>query len=444
MPEIPLKTSLTPEEMFHSFYQECENAFLLESAEGPEKLERYSFIGFNPKKKVTHKGSYVETNGKRKKTLNPFDALKKQIDIGKMGLDAEGFIGGAVGYFAFDFASRFEEIYMALPDDPGFPDFEFGIYEDALAYDHRKKRTKYVYTKENRIEEIRKIMEKPLKQHAPLNIKSIKCNTSRDEFCKKVKAAKEHIVSGDIFQVVLSKRYDIEFEGSLMRFYSNLKKINPSPYMYCIKFGERQIVGASPENLIRIENGKITSFATLAGTRPRGTNAEEDKKLEKELLNDEKECAEHRMLVDLTRNDVGKVSTPGTVKVPELMAIHKFSHVQHIASQVTGDLAEGKSCFDAFKAIFPAGTVSGAPKIRAIEIINRLERERRGPYAGAVGYFSKNGNADFAIGIRTLFANGKTAYIQTGAGIVYDSDPEKEFEETEKKAMALLLAIGDE
>ena len=271
-----------------------------------------------------------------------------------------------------------------------------------------------------------------------------KCNVSKERFCKMVEEAKEHIRAGDIFQTVLSKRYEIRYAGSMMPFYRKLKATNPSLYMFYIKFGEREVIGSSPENLIRVEGRELTSYATLAGTRPRVKTETEDTRLETELLNDEKERAEHLMLVDLTRNDIGKISVPGTVKVPEFMSVHKYSDVQHIASVVTGRLADGKDSFDAFSSIFPAGTVSGAPKVRAIEIIDKLEGTKRGPYVGAVGYFSANGNADFAIGIRTLFARKGSAYIQTGAGIVYDSVPEKEFDETEGKARALLQAIGVE
>jgi len=211
--------------------------------------------------------------------------------------------------------------------------------------------------------------------------------------------------------------------------------------MYFLSFGDRKIIGSSPENLVRVEGRKIDSYATLAGTRPRGKNPAEDEALEKELLADEKERAEHLMLVDLTRNDVGKVSKFGTVNVPELMEVHKYSHVQHICSHVEGELAEGKDCFDAFNSVFPAGTVSGAPKLRAMEIIEELEKSRRGPYSGAVGYFSFNRNCDFAIAIRTLFARRQKAYVQAGAGIVYDSVPEREYQETENKMRALLKAL---
>ncbi len=238
--------------------------------------------------------------------------------------------------------------------------------------------------------------------------------------------AKQYVTAGDIFQVVLSKRFQFQYSGSLLTFYKSLRQINPSPYMFYYKSDQRQIVGASPEMLVRVDNQKVITFP-IAGTAPVTANAEENVRLGNELLNDQKERAEHVMLVDLARNDVGRISRYGSVTVPEFMQIHQFSHVQHIVSQVSGDLKDGLESFDALKAVFPAGTVSGAPKVRAMEIIEELEPSHRGPYAGAVGYFSCNGNSDFAITIRTLFSEGNKAYIQVGAGIVADSIPEKEW-----------------
>jgi anthranilate synthase component 1 len=266
-------------------------------------------------------------------------------------------------------------------------------------------------------------------------------NVGREKFEESVRAAKEKIVEGEIFQVVLSRRYSLPYEGNLVRFYNFLKQTNPSPYMYFLSFGDRKIIGSSPENLVRVEGREVDSYATLAGTMPRGATPAEDAELERRLRTDEKERAEHLMLVDLTRNDVAKASKAGTVQVPQLMDVHKYRHVQHLASHVVGKLADGKDCFDAFDAIFPAGTLTGAPKVRAMEIIDELEGGRRGPYGGAAGYFSFNGNCDFAINIRTLFANRQKAHVQAGAGIVHDSVPEKEYEETENKMRSLLYAL---
>jgi len=447
---ITLELQISPTDMFSVLSEHCENAFLLESSEGAEKLARFSFLGFSPKKHIRLKNEIINTDGNaggtEYETKSPFSELKKQI--GSRAINAPGFLGGAVGYFSFDYI-RYVEPSLAdtgvkLRDETNFPDFEFGIFDDAIIYDHKNGSIKYLHYGENRISEIRDYICDSSFQGTKFQMYNKKCGTTKEKFCEMVENAKEHIRAGDIFQTVLSKRYEIRYAGSLMPFYRKLKATNPSPYMFYIKFGEREIIGSSPENLIRVEEKEITSYATLAGTRPRGKTETEDKRLETELLNDEKERAEHLMLVDLTRNDIGKIAVPGTVKVPEFMSVHKYSDVQHIASVVTGKLADGKDSFDAFSAIFPAGTVSGAPKVRAIEIIDKLEGTKRGPYAGAVGYFSANGNTDFAIGIRTLFARKGSAYIQTGAGIVYDSVPEKEFDETEGKARALLQAIGVE
>jgi len=259
-------------------------------------------------------------------------------------------------------------------------------------------------------------------------------------FERMVEKAKEYIAAGDIFQVVLSKRYDFELAGDLTRFYAELSRINPSPYMYFLKFGERRIVGSSPEMLVRVGSGRVETFP-IAGTAPHVPDANENAKLTSGLLGDPKERAEHVMLVDLARNDIGKVARHGTVRVPELLSVQQFSHVQHIVSRVVGDLRPELDSFDAMRAIFPAGTLSGAPKPRAMEIIEELEPARRGPYGGAVGYFSFNGNADFAITIRTLVAEGRKASIQAGAGVVADSCPSKEWDETEAKGAGLFRAV---
>jgi anthranilate synthase component 1 len=265
-------------------------------------------------------------------------------------------------------------------------------------------------------------------------------NVKKEAYMAAVEKAKEYITAGDIFQVVPSKRYQFQIEGSLIPFYQALRSINPSPYMYFYKSADRQIVGASPEMLVRVENRSVETFP-IAGTRPITEAPEENRRLQSELLSDPKERAEHMMLVDLARNDVGRISKYGSVHVPEFMKIHQYSHVQHIVSRVVGQLRDDLQSYDALRAVFPAGTVSGAPKVRAMEIIDELEPVRRGPYAGAVGYFSYNGNADFAITIRTLFADGKKAYIQAGGGVVADSVPEQEWFETEHKAKALMQAL---
>ena len=314
-----------------------------------------------------------------------------------------------------------------------------GIFDDGVVFDHKQKRAYYYYYGENRLPEIEALVKQPVENEA-LTFQEPKVNVTQNRFERAVEKAKEYVKQGDIFQGVLSKRYDFHFHGDLTEFYRSLRAINPSPYMYFFKMGERQIVGSSPEMLVRVENRTVETFP-IAGTRPVVENPVENRRLAKELLADPKECAEHVMLVDLARNDVGRIAKFGSVRVPEFMQVHRYSHVQHIVSHVVGDLREEYDCYDALRAVFPAGTVSGAPKVRAMEIIEELEPVRRGPYAGAVGYFSYNGNADFAITIRTLFAEKDHAHIQAGAGIVADSVPEREWFETEHKAGALMKAL---
>jgi len=324
-------------------------------------------------------------------------------------------------------------------DDLNFPDAQLGVFDDGIVFDHGQRRAFYYYSSDNRLAEVERLIKHSSDCEA-LSYKQPKVNITKEYFEKAVKKAKEYVACGDIFQVVLSKRYEFRVEGDLIEFYRSLRGINPSPYMYFLKAGDRQIVGSSPEMLVRVDNRRVETFP-IAGTRPCVRENSENRRLAKELLADPKERAEHVMLVDLARNDVGKISKFGSVRVPEFMKVHRYSHVQHIVSQVVGDLKEDCECYDAMRAVFPAGTVSGAPKVRAMEIIEELEPNRRGPYAGAVGYFSYNGNADFAITIRTLFADKDKAYIQAGAGIVADSVPEREWFETEHKAGALMKAL---
>jgi len=349
------------------------------------------------------------------------------------------FAGGAVGYISYDAVRYWEKLPQKANDDLNFPDAQLGLFDDGIVFDHKQRRAFYFYSKDNRFSEVDRLMQQP-SDYGALSYNEPKVNVTKKHFEKAVEKAKEYVVSGDIFQVVLSKRYEFRVKGDLIAFYNSLREINPSPYMYFLKAGDRQIVGSSPEMLVRVDNRVVETFP-IAGTRPCVEKPSENKRLAKELLADPKERAEHVMLVDLARNDVGKIAKFGSVRVPEFMKVHRYSHVQHIVSQVVGDLKEDLGCYDALRAVFPAGTVSGAPKVRAMEIIEELEPTRRGPYAGAVGYFSYNGNADFAITIRTLFAAKDKAYIQAGAGIVADSVPEQEWFETDHKAEALMKAL---
>jgi anthranilate synthase component 1 len=324
-------------------------------------------------------------------------------------------------------------------DDLQLPDFEFGVYDDGIVFDHISGQAYYYWYNRNRIRELEHLLsKKPTSQD--LVAKGLHVNIARRKFESNVRKAKRYIRDGDIFQAVLSKRFEFSFKGDLISFYKKLREINPSPYMYFLKMKDRAIIGSSPEMLGRVD-GKNAETFPIAGTRPIGKSPAQDKQLADELLNDPKERAEHVMLIDLARNDLGRVCKFGTIAVPEFMTIQKYSHVQHIVSRVTGQVRGSYDSIDVFRAIFPAGTVSGAPKKRAMEIIDELEPCRRGPYAGAVGYFSYNGNADFAITIRTLVTNRNRGYIQAGAGIVADSDPTREWFETEHKAKALLHAL---
>jgi anthranilate synthase component 1 len=350
------------------------------------------------------------------------------------------FVGGALGYISYDAVRYFEKLPNQKPDDLQFPDIEMGIFEDGIVFDHTQNEAYYYFRKENRISELEKLLQEPIKKEEPFTFTPPSINITKKEFQKAVEKAKKYVTAGDIFQVVLSKRFQFQYSGSLLTFYRSLRHINPSPYMFYYKSDKRQIVGASPEMLVRVDNRKVITFP-IAGTTSITPDKKENLRLGRELLKDQKERAEHVMLVDLARNDIGRISKYGSVTVPEFMQVHQFSHVQHIVSQVVGDLQDGLESYDALKAVFPAGTVSGAPKVRAMEIIEELEPTHRGPYAGAVGYFSCNGNSDFAISIRTLFAEGNQAYIQAGAGIVADSVPEKEWFETDHKAKALMKSL---
>lgn len=344
-----------------------------------------------------------------------------------------------MGYISYDAIRYWEKLPQNVGGDLDFPDVEMGIYDDGFIFDHVRQQAIYYYQEENRLGEVEKLLKQP-SENASLLYAEPKVNISQERFEKAVEKAKEYVTLGDIFQVVLSKRYQFQIKGDLLPFYQSLRSINPSPYMYYYKAGERQIVGSSPEMLVRVDNRMVETFP-IAGTTAIGQTEVENQRLASGLLADPKERAEHVMLVDLARNDVGKISKYGSVCVPEFMKVHQYSHVQHIVSQVVGELKDDLQSYDALRSVFPAGTVSGAPKVRAMEIINELEASQRGPYAGAVGYFSYNGNADFAITIRTLCANGNQAYIQAGAGIVADSVPEREWVETENKAKALMRAL---
>ncbi len=431
--------------MFSQLHERHKTVYLLESLEGPQKLAQYSFIGFNPRLSITVKDGVAiicdEKTGAedKQRVTDPLSPIQQVVSSQVLPNRVLRFVGGAVGYISYDVVRYWEKVPHETRDDTGFPDIQMGVFNDGIVFDHKQKTVYYYFFGIDQSEEIMRI-KKSSADLESLSFDQPKVNVNKEDFEKSVEKAKEYVRQGDIFQVVLSKRYDFRLQGDLIGFYRALRDINPSPYMYFFKAGDRQIVGSSPEMLVRVENRAVETFP-IAGTRPIAKNPAENKRLARELLADPKERAEHVMLVDLARNDVGKVAAYGSVHVPEFMQVHGYSHVQHIVSRVVGNLRDGCQSFDAFKAVFPAGTVSGAPKPRAMEIIDELEPVRRGPYAGAVGYFSYNGNADFAITIRTLFADRDNAHIQAGAGIVADSVPEREWFETETKAQALMKAL---
>lgn len=440
-------------------------SYLLESAEGGQRWGRYSFIGYKPHVVVLSKGRDVEILKGEDKTLikdvdNPIVTLReisrkfKPVTVE----DLPPFQGGLVGFFNFDLIRKWEYLPVLSSDNNDTPECIFTAASRLIIFDHFKHRMTVVafarlqeghdpeeaYIKAcQEIAEMKGELGRPLPAYSEspeFALSELSPNFRKEEFERAVNKAKEYIVAGDIIQVVLSQRFSGEFSGEDFLLYRNLRSVNPSPYMFYLNFGEIKLIGASPEILVRLTDGKI-ELRPIAGTRPRGADKKEDIALEQELLADPKERAEHIMLVDLGRNDVGKVAVAGSVSVPDLMVVERYSHVMHIVSSVEGTLNPGMDAFDLFMSAFPAGTVSGAPKIRAMEIIGELEPTSRGPYAGAVGYFAFNGNMDFCITIRTISIINNQLSIQVGAGIVADSSPEGEYQETLRKGGAMFRAI---
>ncbi|MFC1991448.1 anthranilate synthase component I [Chloroflexota bacterium] len=428
-------------------------SFLLESVEGGERMARYSFIGTDPYRVMT-------TGGEDK--IDPLPSIAEEFSRFKIvpvpGLPK--FCGGAVGYLGYETVTRFEELPSPERDPLGLPESIFMFVDTVLIFDHVTHKIKvlsHVHLDGDIEAEYQKTVEKidslVDRLNQPLQIRKqmngaiptvseteLSSNFSRDEFEAAVEKIKTYIIAGEVIQVVPSQRLAQTTDADPFDIYRALRTINPSPYMFFFDFVDFHIIGTSPEILVRVEDGMVTT-RPLAGTRPRGATPEEDVRLEQELRADEKERAEHIMLVDLGRNDVGRVSEPGTVEVSELMEVERYSHVMHLVTNVEGKLRSDMDAFAALRACFPAGTVSGAPKIRAMEIIAEVEPEKRGVYSGAAGYFSFSGNMDMAISIRTMVVKDGTAYTQAGGGIVYDSVPAREYEETMNKARALLNAV---
>ena len=452
-------------------------SFLLESVVGGEKWARYSFIGSRPSKIITARGKSVEIReeGKPPEVFisdDPLDVLKKEVSR-YVPVEVKGiprFFGGLVGYMGYDMVRFFEKIPDKSRYGLALPDMFFMLTDTMLIFDSLQQKIKVVSNAHvedkdpddayrEAEDKIGEIIERLNKTVVPAPSASVKSKTQRvkdgkertdgpftssfgakEAFQEAVVRAKEFVMAGDVVQVVLSQRFERELSANPFDVYRALRVINPSPYMYYLDTGEARIVGSSPEILARLE-GKTVVLRPIAGTRKRGETEPEDKQLEEELKRDPKEIAEHIMLVDLGRNDVGRVSRTGSVRVTELMSVERYSHVMHLVSHVEGELRDGLDAFDVLRASFPAGTVSGAPKVRSMEIIEELEPIRRGPYAGAVGYFSYSGNMDTCITIRTLVIKDQKVYVQSGAGIVADSDPEREYWETVNKAMAMMKAV---
>jgi anthranilate synthase component 1 len=442
-----------------------EYSFLLESVEGGERLARYSFIGTEPYR-VLRCGPYADPS----QGSDPLREVEAELSRYRLShpRDTEArnplprFTGGAVGFLAYDVVRHFEPRVKVPEADPlGLPEALFMFTDAMLVFDHLKHVIKVVahcrldgdietaYRQACwRIDELARRLNKTLPATPyPLNPPShvqepVRSNVGRERYIQMVERCREYIIAGDVIQVVPSQRLSRSTTAHPFSVYRALRTVNPSPYMYYLQMGGSYIVGASPEMLVRVEDGAVETHP-IAGTRPRGRDPEEDAALEQELRNDEKERAEHVMLVDLGRNDIGRVSEPGTVRVGDFMVVERYSHVMHLVSRVTGKLRAGLSAYDALRACFPAGTVSGAPKIRAMEIISELEPDRRGPYAGAVGYFDFSGNMDTCITIRTIVMKDGTAHIQAGGGVVFDSVPEREYQESLNKARALLAAIDE-
>lgn len=433
---------LDPLSIFSSLREQYPGeCFLLESVEGTKRTARYSFIGVDPIHVFRARDGLVESDGESRRVSDPFDALRSRFRSIECGTsELAPFSGGMVGYVGYGMVRHFEGIKEAEAVEGQLPDLYFIVPKHLVCIDHLNGRRLLI--SHGKVAELREALSKArAADPTDLEVGDGKSSTSQDRFEEMVRTAKEEILDGNIFQVVLSRRTDFRYKGDSLEMYRALRRLNPSPYLFYLDFDGVQLLGSSPEMLVRLEGRKLTT-RPLAGTRPRSPDPEEDEKLKLEMLLDEKERAEHLMLVDLHRNDMGRVSKFGTVKVNELMSVEKYSHVQHIVSNVESELAAGKDSFDALRSCFPAGTVTGAPKVRAMEIISKLERCPRGPYAGSVGYFDFTGDMDFAITIRSIVVQGNKASIQAGAGIVADSVPEREFVETEHKMGAMIAALS--
>jgi anthranilate synthase component I len=465
---IPLSTEMyadmvTPVDVIKKLKNVSGHCFMLESAEDTKNWGRYTFLGFDPTMEITCLNGEMNISSsdsgetKTFKTDNPNRHIQEILDSRKsVKFDfLPPFTGGLVGYFAYDYAKYCEpSLKLDAVDEERFNDVDLMLFDKVIAFDNYRQKVILItninaqniedeYEKgKSQLESLKDLIKNGKREETPqATIKSdFKALFTKEEYCQMVIRAKNHIKEGDIFQVVLSNRFEADFEGSIFDTYRVLRTINPSPYMFYFGGSNLEIAGASPETLVKLHNGRLFTFP-LAGTRPRGVDDEEDAALEKELLSDEKELAEHNMLVDLGRNDLGKISKFGTVNVENYMSILRFSHVMHIGSTVSGEIIEGRTGLDAINAVLPAGTLSGAPKIRAMRIINEQERNKRGIYGGAIGYLDFTGNMDTCIAIRIVYKRNNKVFIRSGAGIVADSVPESEYQECVNKSAAVMNAL---
>lgn len=462
---LPISTSIysdmrTPIEVLRVLKRLSKHCYILESLEDQSRWGRYTFLGYDPKLELTCKDGEMTIKGGTTMTIKTNDPARYIRDIADQNKaprlpDMPPFAGGLVGYFSYDYIKYAEPtLNLDAEDEEGFRDVDLMLFDKVIAFDNlAQKIILIVNIKTDELEENYQKAKLELKtmaelvrngigaEHEPLRIKSeFRALFDKQGFCDMVNKAKDYIYEGDIFQVVLSNRLEADAEGSLLDTYRILRTTNPSPYMFYFSSDDIEIAGASPETLVKLKDGTLSTF-TLAGTRPRGKTDEDDARLERELLADPKERSEHNMLVDLGRNDIGKVSKFGTVKVDKYMVIERFSHVMHIGSTVTGEINDDKTALDAIGSVLPAGTLSGAPKIRACEIINELEGSRRGIYGGAIGYIDFAGNMDVCIAIRIAFKKNGKVFVRSGAGIVADSVPETEYIECINKAKAVMNAL---
>lgn len=417
--------------LFEQIYSSYNEVFLLESLGEEGRLSRYSFIGFQPQHVIRGKKEILEIDGVEYKVENPYFALRSIIP---QDIISRNFAGGLVGYISYDAMSYFEPT-LKLSHHDTFDSFVFGVFTDGFVLDKMTNELFYFHYGNNRFHELKEALSTKPKKVKP-RITLLGDTLSQKQHAQAVAATKEEIRKGNTFQCQVGFKREFRIEGDILPLYEELRKVNPSPFMYCMKFGKTKIMGASPELLFKMAD-KVMETYPLAGTVRRGKDSVEDIQLARKLLNDPKEQAEHNMLVDLHRNDIGKVSEFGTVKVKSLMDIKRFSHVQHISSEISGILKNGEDMFSALASNFPAGTLSGAPKIESMRIIEKQEASPRGPYGGAIGHFGFNANCIFAIPIRTLFIHDTYAYTQASGGIVYDSTAENEYDEIQRKLAAI-------